>query len=611
MTVAPARVAIVVLTWNALDHTVRCLTALRELTDHPAWRLIVVDNGSTDGTVEWVRGLSEVNVIANANNQGFTRGCNMAIAATSADEDVVLMNNDVLVDDPAWLTVLQDVAYADNDTGVVGARLREDRGRLGHAGAYMLPVTMRGHQQGGLELDLNQYVRNRPVESVSFALTYIRRTCIDRVGVLDEAYFAYYEDSDYCMRARQAGFRVMFAGGATSTHVGNATTSANGVDFWSVFNRSAKTFRKKWGPWLEDGRYDGELVWHSVVNDGPGYALQSRKLMQALHHAGLKVAYRNAFGRTDSATGNLLVDDILERPARHDVPQVSFSQADQFAQMQGRRRVGWSMLEVTGLPQEWVDGCNAMDEVWVPASFNVETFRRSGVTTPIRVMPLGVDVDYFHPGIAGSRPSDRFVFLSVFEWGERKGPDVLLRAYAAEFKQSEDVLLLLSVYNRDPKVNVHHEVAKLDLGLDRSAPIVVMVNPEFADYQMGALYRSADCFVLPTRGEGWGMPVLEAMACGLPTIATDWSGPADFLHEGVGYPLQVGAMVPAKARCPFYTGFEWAEPDFDHLRFLMREIYDQPDRARAKGAAAATEVAARHTLEIVADRVKHRVLELT
>jgi GT2 family glycosyltransferase len=611
VTAASPKVSVVVLTWNALDHTVKCLSALREITDHPSWRLIVVDNGSADGTTEWLAGMADVAVIANGANLGFTRGCNIGIAAAPPDEDIVLMNNDIVVEDARWLTVLQDLAYADDDTGVVGARLHDDRGRLGHAGSYMLPIAMRGHQQGGLELDLNQCTRDRPVESVSFALTYIRRSCIDRVGMLDEAFFAYYEDSDYCLRTRQAGLKVMFAGGATATHHGNATTTANGVDFWSVFNRSAKTFRRKWGQWLDHDRYEGELVWQSVVNDGPGYALQSRKLMQALHHSGMKVAYRNAFGRTDVATGDLLVDDILQRPSRDDVAHVAFSQADQFAQVRGSHKIGWSMLEVTGLPQGWVDGCNAMDEVWVPASFNIETFRQSGVTTPIRTMPLGVDVDYFHPRISGFRPSDRFVFLSVFEWGERKGPDVLLRAYAEEFKQSEDVLLLLSVYNRDPKVNVHHEVAKLDLGLDRCAPIVVMVNPEFADYQMGALYRSADCFVLPTRGEGWGMPVLEAMACGLPTVATNWSGPADFLHEGIGYPLQVRAMVPAKARCPFYTGFEWAEPDFDHLRFLMREIYDQPHRALAKGAAAATEVAALHSLEIAADRVKHRLLELT
>jgi glycosyltransferase involved in cell wall biosynthesis len=249
-----------------------------------------------------------------------------------------------------------------------------------------------------------------------------------------------------------------------------------------------------------------------------------------------------------------------------------------------------------------------MDEVWVPATFNVETFQNSGVKVPIRVMPLGVDVDYFHPGIRGFRPSERFTFLSVFEWGERKAPEVLLRAFAEEFKESEDVMLLLSVFNRDPSIDVEHEIAKL--ALPNCPPIAVMVNPEFADYQMGSLYRSADCFVLPTRGEGFGMPVLEAMACGVPTIATDWSGPSDFLHEGIGYPLQTRPLVPAEARCPYYTGFSWADPDPEHLRHLMRHVYEHPDEARARGLAAATEVQAKHTWEHAAARVKTRLLEL-
>jgi GT2 family glycosyltransferase/glycosyltransferase involved in cell wall biosynthesis len=599
------KVALVVLTWNAVAYTKLCFDSLFTRTNHPAWRLIVVDNGSTDGTMDYLRGLAQVTLIENANNLGFTKGVNQGLAVTAPDEDVVLLNNDIVVEDSWWLQRLQDVAYSGPDVGVVGSRLVEASGRINHLGSYMQPVTFYGQQMGGLELDINQAVRDREVECVVFALAYVTRACLDKVGTLDEVLFAYFEDTDYCFRASRAGFKVLYAGGVCPTHHHNTSTRENRVDFWSIYSKSRKTFQRKWARWLDEDRYDVGIGWHSVVHRPLGYALHSRKMMTAMNFAGIRVAYQNAYLERDDPTDQPLINDLMLRSGRSNATQVAYCQADAFHRVKGRHKVGFSMLEVTGLPHDWVRGCNSMDEVWVPASFNVQTFQDSGVTVPIHVMPLGIDPDYLHPGIKGFRPSSKFTFLSVFEWGERKAPEVLLRAFATEFRPTEDVFLLLSVFNRDPTIDIQTEIAKL--GLPASAPVVVMVNPEFADYQMGSLYRSADCFVLPTRGEGWGMPVLEAMACGLPTIATNWGGVADFLDESVGYPLNVRAMVPAEARCPYYTGFSWAEPDFDHLRARMRQVVNDQDAAAARGLAASRRAAERYTWAHAAERIKDRL----
>ncbi|HEX8771807.1 MAG TPA: glycosyltransferase family 2 protein, partial [Acidimicrobiales bacterium] len=333
-------VAIVILTWNARRFTELCLSALREVTDHPSWRVIAVDNGSTDGSVQWLRGLDWLTLVENERNLGFSRGCNLGIAAASPDEDVVLMNNDVLVVDPRWLTKLQEVAYADSTIGVVGTRLVDDEGLVAHLGSYMRPIALRGEQMGGLELDVNQCATDREVESVVFAQAYLRRDCIARVGVLDEELFAYFEDSDYCLRAQRAGFKVMCAGGIRPpVHVQNTTTRENSVDFWSVYNRSQQVFRRNWANWVENDRYESEVVWHSVLKQPLGYAAQSRKLMTALHFAGLRVAYRNAYGENEDSTDDLLLDDLVRRQPSPDVAQVALCQADAFGRVRGRARV--------------------------------------------------------------------------------------------------------------------------------------------------------------------------------------------------------------------------------------------------------------------------------
>jgi glycosyltransferase involved in cell wall biosynthesis len=101
------------------------------------------------------------------------------------------------------------------------------------------------------------------------------------------------------------------------------------------------------------------------------------------------------------------------------------------------------------------------------------------------------------------------------------------------------------------------------------------------------LYQTSDCFVLPTHGEGWGMPILEAMACGVPAIATDWSGQTTFLTPANGYPLPIRGLVPADSDNRYTRGARWADPDPDALVEILRRVATSPDERRAYGAQAA------------------------
>lgn len=610
-------VTLILLTWNRWELTERCLESLLA-SDLSGAEILVVDNGSTDGTPERLATYPEIRVLALPRNLGFVRGNNAGIAAAAPDHDVVLLNNDLEFPRRDWLQRLRAAAYSDPEVGVVGCRQVLSDGRLLHAGTYILPDTMWGQQIGAHELEVGQYTGRREVEGITFAVAYLKRRLIDAIGGLSEEYESYFEDTDYCLRARRAGFRVLFAGDSQVVHDEHGSTSGDDSSRLALFERSRAIFDGRWRGELE-GRYQNELLWQSILNFPTGYARSSRAYLRELdHHLGVRCVYRYVYGKGSpfqveepENTGDYYLNVVRGREIPKAQPTsgvaVVYGQGDVFRRAIGKVRVGFTMLEVDGFPRDWVAQANEMDEVWVPSEFNRQGFLACGLERPIHLIPLGVDTEIFHPGARrlGS-PTGEFVFLANFEWGERKDPWLLLRAFNEAFRADEPVRLLCKISNRDPMLRLKTEIR--GLGLKASGgKISYLFNMDFPHTQLPMLYRSADCFLAVSRGEGWDMPLMEAMACGLPTIATDWSSHTEFVHDGIAYPLRVASVVPAVAKCPYYEGFRWAKADEDHLRHLLRHVYENQDEARARGAAAAREMAAKWTWRHAAEKIAARL----
>jgi hypothetical protein len=627
---AAKKISIILLTWNGLAYTKQCLESLQKKTKFDNYEIIVVDNGSTDGTVEYIESLKAITIIKNKKNLGFTKGNNIGIRFAS-DSDIVLLNNDIVVTQDDWLERMQHAAYQDDSTGIVGCRLVDEKEMFLHSGTFIYPETYWGQQIGSGQTNVNQYNSIREVEGVVFACVYIKREVIEKVGLLDEDYFAYFEDTDYCLKAKGKGYKTVCAGDVTMIHYQNVSTSGNKLSFLKLFKKSRSTFKKKWSGKLTL-KYNKKIAWHSIVNFPSGYAVSSKNIMLALDRHDVDVRYKYVYGRgtpfpveEHKNSHNYIINIIQGRLFDNNLVQVVYGQGDVFLKNNGRYKIGYTMLEVTGIPKTWVDSANQMDEIWVPSNFNVETFRNSGVKVPIHNIPLGIDPDFFNPKIKSFKQTDKFIFLSVFEWGERKSPRTLLRSFSQTFKKTEDVTLVCKIINNDLTLNILEEISKMELPTEHP-PIIfiynqpvrwqcnnisVVYNREIPDYEMGALYRSANCFVLPTRGEGWGMPILEAMACGLPVIATNWSAQTEFMNDKNSYLLRTRALIDAKAKCPYYKNFQWADPDEEHLQYLMRYVYEHKTEAQEKGLIASEEVLKNWTWDNSANCIIKRLEEIS
>jgi GT2 family glycosyltransferase len=223
------RVSVIVLNWNCRDDTIECLHSLTSLT-YPDYETIVVDNGSTDGSPEAIReAFPEVQLLTNPDNLGFARGNNVGMRQALSGEAAYffVLNNDTIVD-PALLDELVATAEADSRIGVVGPKIYyyNQRDRLWYAGAKeqwlrRIPATV-----GLDELDRGQYDQLCETAFVYGTAMLIRRQVLEEIGLFDEEFFAYHEDADFCIRARQAGYRCTYNPRGVVWHKVSASTRA-------------------------------------------------------------------------------------------------------------------------------------------------------------------------------------------------------------------------------------------------------------------------------------------------------------------------------------------------------------------------------------------------
>ncbi len=249
--------------------------------------------------------------------------------------------------------------------------------------------------------------------------------------------------------------------------------------------------------------------------------------------------------------------------------------------------------EFSLLPKKFVEIFKQANEIWTPSNFCRKAFIASGLDyNKVQVIPNGIDPEIFTP-FGDKLPVNtfkKFKFLFIGGTIYRKGIDVLLEAYLKAFTSDDDVCLIIKDMGGESFYNGQTAKERIqEIQNNPNAPEIVYIDDYLTESEICELYRSADVFVSPYRGEGFSLPTLEAMASGLPVIVTKNGATDDFVDETVGWQIN-SSMVSIGRTMDKYEMVgetELLEPNNEELAETLRFVATNPKYNFSKGVYAA------------------------
>lgn len=259
-------------------------------------------------------------------------------------------------------------------------------------------------------------------------------------------------------------------------------------------------------------------------------------------------------------------------------------------------KIGYFYWEADTLPKVWAkDIRSSINELWVPCNLTANACRKAGFSGPIEILPTpgrisaaSDDVQFpseLSPDFALSE--NIFKFYSIFQWNERKGYSQLLRGYFEEFSSKDNVVLILKV---NPIKHRGHGLEKIKADIIRAKasvkkssgdlPKIFVITNNLSHSTIGGIHKACDAFVLPHRGEGWGMPIHDAIMHGNHVIVTKFGGITEYLSDENSFIIDHETKyVKPMDWNPWYESHQkWAYPRTYSLRKNMRTLYEDKDK---------------------------------
>lgn len=369
-----------------------------------------------------------------------------------------------------------------------------------------------------------------------------------------------------------------------------------------------------------------ELIVYAPVWGQSGFEGLSRGLLLALDQMGVQIELRAAEDWNAERVG--LPHDTVARLTRMVNNRVSPLAPHVIYQLPKGQPVHkdapvicYTLFETDRVPAPWVDSLNKMDRVIVFSEFNRKAWAETGIQEEkLRRLPPAVDSFIYTPDgpkyqIEGAKG---FTFLLSGDFTERKNFEAVLEAYVKEFDEDEAVTLIVKGHyggfvkkHRRDCLEKLRSIAKAFAG--KKSPRILFWGDKISDQAMAALYRSVDCFVLASRGEGLGMQYLEAMASGIPVIACDWGAQTDFLNQKNSYlvasTLKVIDDPNYIMKCVQALNSRWCQAHIGDLQNAMRHVVSNYGEAKGKADVALEWVRTQTWQGMAVEFIRH-VLEL-
>ena len=203
---------IILINYNGYKDTIECVQSLKKI-NYKNFKIVIVDNASTNDSIVHLNKLDDCTIIESKNNLGFAGGNNLGIkyAIKNLADYVLLLNNDTVVEND-FLDKMIKTFSVNEEIGVVGCKIKyyTQKNVIWYGGGRINWFKFIGEHYGMKEIDKGQYDEKQEIDFMTGCCMLISREAIEKVGVLTEDYFMYFEDVDYCVKVRQAGFKIYY-----------------------------------------------------------------------------------------------------------------------------------------------------------------------------------------------------------------------------------------------------------------------------------------------------------------------------------------------------------------------------------------------------------------